>query len=64
MNASDELDLHNLMESVPLCDLLRAMGDRAVWYATRPVILPKHSAYWIDSANVLNAAALAIKEET
>jgi hypothetical protein len=64
MDDSSELDLFQLMEDASIKDILLAMRDRALWYASRPGVLPGHSAYWINTVNVLQDAALRIKEET
>jgi hypothetical protein len=64
MDASSQLDLDQLMEDVPVRDILSAMCDRALWYACRPGVLPGHLTYWTDCANVLSIAVNLIKEET
>jgi hypothetical protein len=64
MDDSSELDLFQLMEDVPVHAILLAMRDRALWYASRPGVLPGHLAYWTDCANVLSIAVNLIKEET
>jgi hypothetical protein len=60
MDASSELDLHQLMEDVPVASIVREMISRCRWYASRPGVLPKHAAYWTECANTLHATSFLL----